>query len=450
MEINFDKGFISKLIETGDMSIVKDMQIKPFFINDTTTKEAFKFIQSHFSDTGSVPTERVLLKRFPQLKLEKYRINAEDEESPRVVGNKETLRYWCTELRKRARHNTLVDTIEEAAGYLDLLNTDEALKLIKKSILKVETEIDESTMVDITSDTESRKEEYRKRKENKGMIGIPTGIKTLDFLIKGLQKKQLITLLASSGVGKTWVEIIIGAHAMTNGYSVLQITTEMAEEQMRDRYEAVLYGMLKGGFNYGRFKAGTLLEDEENGYFDFLDNVLPTLPPLYIEGGESPSKVLARAQSLEVDLVLVDGVYLLQDDNNAEQDWLRVANITRDMKRGAKSLEIPIFINTQADSTTSKKTGPELDNIAFAKSIGHESDVVIGLFRDEQMREDKEAMLKILKQREGILGKVYLNWDFTVMNFSCIYGLTESGDQITDPTTASDTSMSKNTYKLKE
>ena len=111
----------------------------------------------------------------------------------------------------------------------------------------------------------------------------------------------------------------------------------------------------------------------------------------------------------------------MEDDRGAEQDWLRVAHITRDLKMLAKNNKLPILINSQADRTTSTKTGPELDNIGFSSAIGHDSDVVLALFRDEEMLEDREMKVKVLKQREGTTGSVLLNWDFSTMNFSSIY-----------------------------
>jgi replicative DNA helicase len=111
----------------------------------------------------------------------------------------------------------------------------------------------------------------------------------------------------------------------------------------------------------------------------------------------------------------------MEDDQGSDQDWLRIAHITRDLKQVAKDTKKPIFINSQADSTTSKKTGPELDNISFSRAVGQDSDVVMALFRDENMIEDNEMKAKILKQREGITGSVMLNWNFDTMDFSPIY-----------------------------
>lgn len=195
----------------------------------------------------------------------------------------------------------------------------------------------------------------------------------------------------------------------------------MAEEQIEDRLEAMLIPMMMGcDFNYGKFKSGTLSPQEEQTYFDFLD-MKSSLEPLIVETATGVSNVSAKIEQYQPDIVFIDGAYLMEDDQGAKEDWLRVAHITRDLKALAKLKKLPICINTQADSTTSKKTGPELENIGFSKAIGHDSDVVLGLLRDEEMIEDREMKVKVLKQREGTLGNVLLNWDFTTMNFSSIY-----------------------------
>ena len=59
-----------------------------------------------------------------------------------------------------------------------------------------------SSSVDITKNTDDRKQAYLERKKNKGMIGISTGIPHLDYILKGLIKETLTTLIAGTGVGK--------------------------------------------------------------------------------------------------------------------------------------------------------------------------------------------------------------------------------------------------------
>lgn len=410
-----EKGFISKLIESKDFKTLKDKQIQPFFLTGDN-RRVFQFISDVFKETGEVPTPRVIRQKFPNYDLETH--NVENQE---VVGTDETLLYWCGELRLKAKHNRMADITEEVAEKLDNGETEEAYSLMKKGVWKIEDEIVESSSVDITKNTDDRKKAYLEHKKNKGMIGISTGIPHLDYILKGLIKETLTTLIAGTGVGKTWFLVLLGAYAQLNGYKVVCFITEMSTELMQDRFEAMLFGMMYGDFNYNNFKSGNLDLDTENTYFEFLEDDLPKLEPLIIETATGISSVVSVIEREKPDLVLVDGAYLMEDEQGAKDDWLRVTHITRDLKKTAKNWHLPIVINSQADKNTSKKTGPELGSIMYTQSIGQDSDNVLALFRDEIMINDKEMGIKVLKQREGVLGKVIINWNFDKMNFKSIY-----------------------------
>lgn len=410
-----EKGFISKLIESKDFKTLKDKQIQPFFLTGDN-RRVFQFISDVFKETGEVPTPRVIRQKFPNYDLETH--NVENQE---VVGTDETLLYWCGELILKAKHNRMADITEEVAEKLDNGETEEAYSLMKKGVWKIEDEIVESSSVDITKNTDDRKKAYLERKKNKGMIGISTGIPHLDYILKGLIKETLTTLIAGTGVGKTWFLVLLGAYAQLNGYKVVCFITEMSTELMQDRFEAMLFGMMYGDFNYNNFKSGNLDLDTENTYFEFLEDDLPKLEPLIIETATGISSVVSVIEREKPDLVLVDGAYLMEDEQGAKDDWLRVTHITRDLKKTAKNWHLPIVINSQADKNTSKKTGPELGSIMYTQSIGQDSDNVLALFRDEIMINDKEMGIKVLKQREGVLGKVIINWNFDKMNFKSIY-----------------------------
>lgn len=432
-QYSVEKGFISKLIETKDFKVLKDQQIQPFFLTGDN-RRVFQYISDIFKETGEVPTQRVLSQKFPSYTLEVHTVG-----SVETVGTDESLLYWCKELRTKAKHNKMADITEEVAKLLDEGNTEEAYALMKQGIWKIEDEIVESSSVDITKNTEDRKQAYLERKQNKGMIGISTGIPHLDYILKGLIKETLTTLIANTGVGKTWFLVLLGAYAQLNNLKVCCFITEMSTELMQDRFEAMLFGMMYGNFNYNNFKSGSLDTETENQYFEFLEDDLPKLEPLIIETATGISSVVSVIEREKPDLVLVDGAYLMEDEQGAKDDWLRVTHITRDLKKTAKNWHIPIVINTQADKNTSKKTGPELGSIMYTQSIGQDSDNVLALFRDEIMFNDKEMGIKVLKQREGVLGKVIISWDFDKMDFKSIYSEgsnnsaeSDDGDKIID------------------
>lgn len=431
-QYSVERGFISKLIESKDFKLLKDLQIQPFFLTGDN-RRVFQYIQECFKETGEVPTPRVLKQKFPNYELETHNVEGED-----VVGTDETLLYWCKELRVKAKHNRMADITEAVAEKLDSGETEEAYSLMKQGVWKIEDEIVESSSVDITKNTDDRKEAYLERKKNKGMMGIPTGITHLDFMIKGLIKETLTTLIATTGVGKTWFLILVGAYAMLNGYKVVCFITEMSADIMRDRFEAMLFGMMYGEFNYNNFKSGSLSKEQEDLYFEFLEDDLPKLEPLVLEIATGVSSVVSVIEQEKPDLVLVDGAYLMEDEQGAKDDWLRVTHITRDLKKIAKNWHIPIMINTQADQNTSKKTGPSLGDIKYSQAIGQDSDNILALFRDEIMINDNEMGVRVLKQREGVLGKAIINWNFNIMNFKSIYSDSDSGDFDNEDATSDD------------
>lgn len=425
-----ERGFISKLVETGDMKLLKDLQIRPSFLTGDN-KRVFLYISDMFTNTGEVPTPRVLLQKFPNYKLETH------TESD-TVGTDESLIYWCEELRTKAKHNMLADIVEGVASDLDNGNTEEAYTSMKKGVWQIEDEVVYSESVDITKDTADRKAAYLERKKNKGMMGIPTGIEHLDYMLKGLIKETLTTVIATTGIGKTWLLVLIAAYAELNNFKVCIFITEMSTDLMCDRFDAMLFGMMYEGFDYNSFKSGSLSIEQENAYFEFLEDDLPKLESLIIETATGISSIVAVIEREKPDLVLVDSAYLMEDEQGAKDDWLRVTHITRDLKKTAKKWHVPILINTQADQNTSKKTGPGLSDIKYSQAIGMDSDNILSMYRDEIMYNDNEMGIRVLKQREGITGKTVINWDFHKMNFRGIYAEQDGGSDMSDSSDSSD------------
>lgn len=175
-KVNVEIAAISSLIDTKDYLAVKDKQINSYFFQEF--KEIAKFIDDYYLKNSAVPTERVIHLNFPAIKLE----HKEDGK----VGTEEPITYWLDELRKRKKHNYIAETTEAIAESLEDFETDKAYAVMKKAVLTVENEIVETQSLDITKDSVDRKKVYLERENNKGMIGIPTGIKGLDYAIKGL------------------------------------------------------------------------------------------------------------------------------------------------------------------------------------------------------------------------------------------------------------------------
>lgn len=406
--IDVEVGLITKLIESKEFGLVKDHQIKPMYFTGDN-ESVFMFIQEFYMENGEVPTERVMKDRFPHFRFMK--------KSDSEIGAEEGIHYWCNELRKKVKHRFACEALQDSSEMLNALDTEEALQTLRKKISFIDSEVSVTTMVDVTKNTEDRIEAYKRKEIHKGIEGIETGFRSLDLAIGGLCTETLTTILGKTGAGKSWLQILMGAYCQLQGLRVIQYVTEMSTDIMRDRYEAILYSLMYGNFNYNDFKRGSLDPKTKGQFFSFLREDLPNVEPLFLKTASGVINMRTEIEDLKPDIVFIDGVYMMDDDQGARDDWLRLAHITRDLKKAAKHLKIPICINTQLDINS--KGG--LSGVRYSKAINEDSDTVIEIVREEAMITDNEAKLIVRKNREGTPASVIVNWNFRPMDFSEIY-----------------------------
>ena len=417
MAIQREQGFITELLITGDMSKVVDNQISSKYLNGRY-KKAFKFIQQHQTQYGKVPSIETFKKKFPTIEL--AQINGE-------YSTGENIQFWCDQLREKKKHNTIVDSLDDVLDKINEdLDTEGAYDILKKLVLQVENELVLSDRIKINEDTRKRKEDYKKRQKSGGMTGIPSFIDEWDKLLGGYNNGELITFMGYTGLGKSWWLVIQAVLQAKNGYKVLFFTTEMSTKMVFRRIDAVWNSL-----NYTRFRKGQLLPDEEKRYFQYLEEMENTPDDevmLVVEqatGGVS--QISAKIDQYNPDIVYIDGAYLLEDEEGEEDNWAGMTRIWRGLHRICLAKDRPILVTTQSKD----EQGASLKSMSFAKAIANESDVVAVLEQDEQMKNDKELMLKPLKIREGDnMRIVMMNWDFDEMKFNSIYSerVTEQAD----------------------
>lgn len=408
--MNAEVGLISKILETGDFTIPTDMQISQRYFSGKN-KKAFKLIQQHVLQYGNVPSKEVFLKKLPNYPLTD------------TAG--EGLRYFCDEVRNKLKHNTIVDTLEEVSEHIENLESEEAYDLIKKLVVKVENEVILSDRVEVNKNTKARLEAYHERARSGGMTGIPTGIDRLDYILKGFNAGELIAYLGYTGLGKTWFLLIIAVYMAKQGYKVLIFTTEMSTQMMIRRIDAIWCKL-----SYSRFVNGTLSPQELKRYEQYLNKIEgDTDSNLIVEqatGGVS--QIGAKIDQHNPDIAMIDGAYLLEDDEGGDDDWKALVRVFRGLHRLALNKKLPIFATTQ-----SKERKVALDTISFAKAISNDCDVVLAGEQDDEMKADKEIKVKFLKIREGdSAGNIIMNWDFNEMNYSTVYMEGTNGNPVQD------------------
>jgi ABC-type iron transport system FetAB ATPase subunit len=397
------RGFLTALLASKDFIKVIDEGITPRYF-DGTDKQAYDFVTQFCTRYGKTPSIMTFKKRFPTFQFEQYEGR---------IGTEEPLTYWCDEVRRIKKHNTLASSVMKAGEMLSEQYTEEALKVIQTSILKINNEINKPDNMKL-QDTVKRLANYEKAKTHGGVTGLTTGNPDLDDMIGGLNNGELTTIMGYTGIGKSFLLVLIAVCLAKLGYRVLLGTTEMSLDMMFRRVDAVWNKL-----DYSRFKIGKLTIQEEKRYKKYLKEMETTDKFLVIEqlnGGVS--QVSAKIEQHNPDIVLIDGAYLLEDEEGDEDNHAGKVRIWNGLHQICLDKNKPMCVTTQSKD----ESGTSLKSINFAKALATATDNFLSLEQTKQMRYDKEITIKPLKLREGeLLYSLTTKWDFNAMDFSTVY-----------------------------
>lgn len=428
--INVEAGLLSKIIETGNLEYLSDMGLDISHFTGSW-RNVYRFMQNYAVENGCVPPMHMVKRYFPKSEFLSKR------ELKRT-----TLNTWLKELYRKNKFNRIVDGIEKVQEFLQGMSEEDAEKELYKILSDIgDISIGRSEFVS-SRDMQQIKNKYKEIEKLKGMVGVPTGLKGLDKLLGGLENGQFITIFGRYGVGKTWLMLLLLYHVWMQGFEVLVATKEMTEKQLMMRFTS-FYSRLP----YWKIRAGMLDKEERKLYFKCLNKIKSRKNNIIIfkVTGGLP-QIRSMIEKHRADVIGIDGFYLMAKSH----DWKDVAEVSKGIKDLALATNKPIIGTTQANRGTNKKSGPEADDLSFADAIGGDADVILGLHQSEEMRNDREMDIKVLKQREGNKGTTKVSWDFNNVNFEEIYTTNEQGSTSVSEKGEDDTTFKKKLVGMKE
>ncbi|GIW57556.1 MAG: replicative DNA helicase [Candidatus Dojkabacteria bacterium] len=248
-------------------------------------------------------------------------------------------------------------------------------------------------------------------KDVETLRGISSGFASIDNLIGGLHKGDLIIIAARPSVGKTAFMLeMVRKLSVYIKKKVLIFSLEMSKDQVADRLlslqsEVSLMDIRIGnleGKNWDRCKEAM----EELYEADiFIDDT----PGLHI----SELRTKARKWNLEVglDAIFVDYLQLLQG-RNKDNRALEVSEISQGLKNIARELRLPVIALSQLNRSVESRNDrrPQLSDLRESGAIEQDADIVIFLHReayynrelDESEKNKAEAI--VAKNRNGATG----------------------------------------------
>lgn len=274
----------------------------------------------------------------------------------------------------------------------------------------------------VLTDTFDRIDELHR---NKGQLrGVPTGFKSLDNLLAGLQKSDLVILAARPSVGKTSLALDIVRHiGVKQKKSVGLFSLEMSKEQLVDRLLCA-----EANIDLWRLRTGRLSDRPEDDDFPRIGHAIGVLSeaPIFIDDSANINimQIRTKARRLQAEhglgLIVIDYLQLMESKGSSDNRVQEVAEITRGLKSIARELNVPVLALSQLSRTVeqSKPAIPKLSHLRESGSIEQDADVVLFIYRktaDRNYRledippdERNIAEIHIAKHRNGPTGVVKL------------------------------------------
>ncbi len=362
-----------------------------------THNDVWRFIRNYAEHNGTVPPTSLVVEKFRDF-------------SP--VAEIGATKHHLDELQVEYLNDSLKDIIRNAASEVQSGEGQKALEelITKTSELKKNT----STIRDVdATDLESAIAYFEnvKKQQELGSVGIKTGLPGFDnYLPSGITAGQLGIFLAYPGIGKSWLALYFAVQAWKQGKTPMIISLEMSETEVRNRVFAI---MGEGLWSHRKLSNGDIETDMLKKWHS---NKVEGRPNFHIisndQGGEiTPSVIRGKIDQYKPDFVIVDYLQLMSPNQKADNETVRMKNLSRELKLMAISEEMPIIAISSAtpDDVKDLSTVPTLGQTAWSRQIAYDADWVLALGRATNSDIIECAFRK---NRNGFMGDFLIQVDF--------------------------------------
>ena len=409
---------ISKIIQTKDISKPLESGLRADHFSKEWA-EVWLWINEYWMTHRIVPSARAFKQQYGDLTLK----DAENEPFSGLIE----------ELYRSYKHKQLTETVTNAVHSLkDINNTEDTLKQLAQGVQKASMEVAHLRDVDVIETWEARLAEYEEiRKTPNALRGIPTGFNGLDRITSGLRPQQLITFVGEAKKGKSMITLIMAEAAHRHGKRPLFVSFEMSIKEQQARYDSLISGVPHTTLMQGTMSAVEM--EKLSNALKIRRNMQPFLFTEDTSSLTTVSALAARLQRQEPSMLIVDGVYLMEDENGEPKGSAQaLTNITRALKRLAQNFDIPIIGTTQvlAWKLGNKKSRQVTsDSIGYSSSFVQDSDVVLGVESDPDI--DNQSIIRVVLARSAPKGEVRIKWDWEHIDFTEV-GENEDSDGDSD------------------
>lgn len=373
---------LNYILSSKDASCISSNNLSAEYFSDYV--DEFNFIKSHIDEYGNVPDIETFISKFQDFDL------VEVSESPS---------YLITELYADRNKRKLAGIFNKVRSLLMEDKTSDAMSLYMSAADNLVTS-SKIQSVDIFENT-SRYDEYVNRGSDFSAHFVKTGFPELDRLIGGWDRNdELATIVARTGLGKTWTLLKTAVAAAEAGLTVGIYSGEMTETKVGYRIDTIISHISNRSITQGDISVSNDYKRYLSSIRSNLKGTIKVLTPKMVGGPVGVNALRAFIERDHLDMLCIDQHSLLEDDRKAKNPVEKAANISKDLKNLQVMKRIPIISVSQQNRVVNEN-GVDTTNIAQSDRIAQDSTVIIFL-----EREDGNLMrYTLVKSRDSENGK---------------------------------------------
>ena len=300
---------------------------------------------------------------------------------------------WC---KDRAIYLALMQSIKVADGEDKKISRDAIPSILQEALA---VSFDEHIGHDYIEQSKDRYEFYHRKEEK-----IPFDLEKFNYITKGgLSNKTLNIALAGTGVGKSLFMCHMASAALSQGYDVLYITCEMAEEKIAERIDANLLNV-----------AVKDIVDLPEVLFTSKVNEIArkTQGKLIIKEYPTASAHAGHFKALLSDLrlkkdfkpaiIFIDYLNIcasVRYKGAVVNSYTYVKAIAEELRGLAVECNVPIISATQTTRSGFGNSDPDLTDTSESFGLPATADFMFALISTEELEQQGRIMVKQLKNR---------------------------------------------------
>lgn len=335
-----------------------------------------------------------------------------DYKDPNVIVSQ--WKYYETQIIEKSRQSKIKKAAEKILE--GELPADDMIALFSDSIssAKVRQINEVKTLRQCVDDS---LKEFEERAGRNDIPGIHTGIKNLDNLFGGFQKRRLYYIGARPSQGKS---TLLMNFAMNCKKSCGFFTAESSSTELSNRML-----IRQGRLNGRQFMNGVLTDDDYKRLVDASGKLYDRdKMHIYYEGNLPIYKLVSLSYEFkrlyQIEAIFVDYLQLLDPTDKKLQRNEQVAEISKRLKQLAVELEIPVIcaVQLRRDAEGNK---PKLSDFSDSTQIERDADVAMMIYNLKDVKGNvkagNESYICVEKNRDGEVKDVKVDYQPQFFNF---------------------------------